>query len=85
MSQEKLLRLGKLCQLEEEKKALSARARAGLYVLRGVFSDVELLLDPSRFVDLDLEMIKAVIQDLQSVQKKYREVISHIKEIKEDL
>lgn len=85
MSQEKLLRQGKLHQLEEEKKTLSARARAGLYVLRGVFSNVELQLGPSRFVDLDLEMIKVVIQDLQSVQEKYREVISHIKEIKEDL
>lgn len=83
MSQEKLLRQGMLLQLEEEKKALSARAKAGLYVLRGVFTDVELQLDPSRFVEIDLEMIKAVVQDIQSLQEKYREVISHIKEIKE--
>lgn len=83
MSQEKLLRQGMLLQLEEEKKALSARAKAGLYVLRGVFTDVELQLDPSLFVEIDLEMIKAVVQDLQSLQEKYREVISHIKEIKE--
>lgn len=83
MSQEKLLRQGMLLQLEEEKKALSARAKAGLYVLRGIFTDVELQLDTSRFMEIDLEMIKAVVQDLQSLQEKYREVVSHIKEIKE--
>jgi hypothetical protein len=83
MSQEKLIRQGMLLQLEEEKNALSARAKAALYVLRGVFTDVELPLDPSRFVDIDLEMITAVVKDLQSLQQKYREVISHIKEIKE--
>lgn len=47
MSQEKLIRQGMLLQLEE-KNALSARAKAGLYVLRGVFTDLELQLDPSR-------------------------------------
>ena len=83
MSQEKLIRQGMLLQLEEEKKALSARAKASLYVLRGVFTDVELQLDPSRFIEIDLDMIKAVVQDLQSLQEKYREVISRIKEIKE--
>jgi hypothetical protein len=76
---------GKLYQLEEEKKALSARACAGLHVLRDVFSDIELKLDPSRFVDLDIEMITAVVEDLKSLQEKYRETINRINKIKEDL
>jgi hypothetical protein len=84
MSKERLIRQGKLYQLEEEKKAISAKARAGLYVLRDVFSDVELKLDYSRFVDIDLEMVAAVIQDLRTLQEKYRELTKYISKIKED-
>lgn len=82
MSQEQLIRQGILFKLEEEKKVLSARARAGLYVLRGVFSDVQLQLDPARHMDLDLDMTKAVVQDLQSIQDKYREITRQINELK---
>jgi uncharacterized protein YhaN len=85
MSKERLIRQGKLYQLEEERKALSARVRAGLYVLRSVFSDVDLVLDSSRFIDLDIEMVMAVIEDLKSLQEKYREITNHINKLKEDL
>ncbi len=83
MSREKLIVKGKLIQLEEQKKILEAKARAAILVLRTVFNDIDVRLDSSKFVDIDLEMATVVLKDLRDIQEEYRQLLASIKELKD--
>lgn len=85
MSQERLIKKGRLAEFEREKNCIEVKVRVNLYVLRGVFNEIEVNLDNSKFVELDLEMANVAIKDLQVLKVRYQEIAARMNEIRKDL
>ncbi len=79
MSEERLLKRGKLAELEDEEKTILAKTRAHVQTIRNVFDRAENLLH------MDLDMAMVIAKEMKELQNRYHQIDNEMQEIKKIL